>query len=154
MEILLILLTIVVLGSTAVTLRERSKITKALAAAPTPIREVMDTPKPHHQLSRTWIVATKSGHMPAGWRWRCRCGAEGIASNSYSREDKDGMIAYSLGTEESAVTGFKAHARLHKEASTDVYKDKFEALTEEFAQYRDKCYCKETNLDLLPWKDQ
>lgn len=148
MEFILVLLIITVVGSTLVTVRERSKITRALTNPVQPMKELMDTPKTAHRLTRTWIVSTRDGNIPAGWRWRCHCGVWGVATNAYQTPTDA-----HLGSEAAAIEGYKVHAKSYHEVSVDRYKEQFEAVTAEFAEYRQKCYCKESNDDLLKWRN-
>jgi hypothetical protein len=108
---------------------------------------MIQNPQPEHRLLRTWIVSSRESAIPAGWRWKCHCGVWGVAENACIVNGK-----YDLGTEEEAINGFKNHAHQYNEVNVDFYRQKFEQEQADFAEYREKCYCKESNDDLLKWK--
>lgn len=142
------------IGSSILSIRTKNQIGRMLGSSPVEKPKVLEAaPKADHTLVRTWIASTKDGRIDAGWRWRCSCGVWGLASGAYSTLQANGFVKYGLGTEKQAIAGFKDHADLYKEANSDYYKGLYEREQAEFAQYRDKCYCKETNSDLIKWKD-
>jgi hypothetical protein len=151
MEILLIILTLVVLGSTAITVRERSKITKAIQGSPESLQKILEDPRPSHRLLRTWIFSTSVGDIPAGWRWKCYCGAWGVAVDAFLDESTR-TARYSLGSEKGALKGFKEHSAVYT-ATDNPYKEKYEKLLAEFDEYRRNCYCKNVNESLDLWKE-
>jgi len=142
-------------GSSVVNVRTKNQIKRAIGGSPkaAPVKE-LEAPKDEHRLVRTWIVSTRDGRIDAGWRWKCSCGVWGLASGAYSKAKGGGFTEYELGTEKQAISGFKDHATLYRDANSDHYKDKFTSLEADFAEYRKLCYCKETNDALIPWKDQ
>jgi hypothetical protein len=92
-----------------------------------------------HRLVRTWIEEDNSPAMPS-WNWKCSCGVWGTAGDASKT---------SLGSENNVVDRFKDHAKGYREANSDIWKEKFDALRAVFGSYRQKCYCKETNDDLI-----
>lgn len=93
---------------------------------------------PDHYLKRTWIGSDPHGMTHHGWRWECSCGVKGTG----------GADASKIGSEEIAINRFKMHAKLYREVNGagDTELDK---LRKEFAEYKEKCYCKDTNDDLI-----
>jgi len=160
MEWVIWLAVLFMIGSTVTNVRTKNQVTRALSGSslPVPTKGLEAAQKPKtdgHSLVRTWIVSTKDGSVNAGWRWRCACGVWGLAADTKSRYNvTDKTTAYSLGTEKSAIEVFKEHALQYSEVNTDFYKAKFEKEQADFAEYRRLCYCKETNHDLLNWKDK
>lgn len=155
MEWLIWVAVLLMVGSSVSNVRTKNQIKRVLTGSPLPSSKVVEAPKRHdgHNLVRTWIVPTAEGKVNAGWRWKCSCGVWGAAtdiSNRYNPKDK--TTSYSLGTEKTAITGFKDHAKQYVEVNSDFYKAKFEKEQADFAEYRKLCYCKETNHDLLKWK--
>lgn len=92
-----------------------------------------------HMLVKTWIEGDNYPAIPS-WNWKCSCGVWGSAGNASET---------SLGSENNVIARFKDHAAGYREANRNVWKEKFEKSEAAFAHYRDKCYCKETNNDLL-----
>lgn len=92
-----------------------------------------------HTLVKTWIEHD-NGPALAGWNWKCSCGVWGTAGNSSE---------VSLGSENNVIARFKDHSAGYRDANRNEWKEKFEKSEAAFAHYRDKCYCKETNNDLL-----
>lgn len=157
MEWIIWLAVLFMVGSTAVNVRTKSQITRALEGKPEVIDKMLEAPlnTPKHRLARTWIVSTREGQVNAGWRWKCYCGVWGVASDTKSRfNPTDNTTAYSIGTEKTAIEGFKAHAEQYQEVSRNVYKELYEKEQADFAEYRKLCYCKDANDALLPWKDK
>ena len=137
-------------GTTVVNVRTKSQITRAIDGKPTvELNKMLEEPKlPTHRLVRTWIVSSRENAIPAGWRWKCSCSVWGVADNASITNGK-----YDLGTEEVAIAGFTGHAKRYQEANRNIYKEKFEQASAEFAEYRRLCYCKDANDALAPWKD-
>lgn len=94
-----------------------------------------------HALVRTWIGEDPAGLSVDGWRWKCSCGSEGVAGDATNRA--------SLGTEDNAIQRYKSHAKNFTDANRNVWKELYLKKEAEFAEYRNKCYCKETNNDLI-----
>jgi hypothetical protein len=92
-----------------------------------------------HVLKRTWIG--EGHHAVKGWRWQCTCGTIGVAGNA----DRD----KSLGSEDNAINRFKAHAQGFREANKDIMQERYNLLQKEFDDYISKCYCKDSNNDLI-----
>lgn len=142
-------------GLTIGNMKIRSQITRAIEGKPTVLEKMLEEPKPAHRLMRTWIVTTQEGKLFAGWRWKCSCGVWGTASDAFSRFDSTSRTTkYSMGTEKQAIAGFKEHSAQYSEVNTDFYKEKFEQVSAEFAEYRSLCYCKDANDALLPWRNK
>lgn len=153
MELLLLILMGMVATSTFVTVY-RTKTHKAVTASHA-VKAIEAPTAPPHSLVRTWIVPTQENRINAGWRWKCSCGVWGLASDTSNRyNSKDETTAYSIGTEKSAITGFKDHALQYNEVNTDFYKEKYEQEKADFAKYRELCYCKDANDALILWKDK
>lgn len=155
MEWIIMMAVLAVAGLSVVNIRTKNQIGRMLENNPVQTAKALEAaPKSGHTLVRTWIVPTKDGRIDAGWRWRCSCGVWGVASGAYSKHiARTNTTEYELGTEKQAITGFKDHATMYREVNDDTFRTKFEELQAEFAEYRNKCYCKETNNDLIKWKD-
>lgn len=98
-----------------------------------------------HRLVRTW-KATVQENRPgiAAWAWKCSCGVTGSAG--------DAKEFTSLGSEANAIERFKSHAKGYREANKGVINPlatKLDKVEADFAEYRQKCYCKTTNDDLI-----
>lgn len=155
MEFIIWIAVLFMVGSSVVNVRTKNQMGRMLTgtkAAEAP--KALEASKDEHRLVRTWIVATRDGRIDAGWRWKCSCGVWGLASGAYSTAKGGGFTEYELGTEKQAITGFKDHATLYREANSDIHKERADKLEAEFAQYRKLCYCKDANDALMPWKDK
>lgn len=105
-------------------------------ALPAPVQQ-----EKQHSLVKTWLGnAGDSTGAIAGWRWKCSCGVIGSCSNATKT---------TLGTETNAVALFGIHRKLYKEANGNEWKDKHDALLARFEDYKKKCYCKDSNNDLI-----
>lgn len=155
MEFIIWIAVLFMIGSSVVNVRTKNQIGRMLTGTKTAAAPMeLESPKDEHRLVRTWIVATRDGRIDAGWRWKCSCGVWGLASGAYSTAKGGGFTEYELGTEKQAITGFKDHATLYREANSDIHKERADKLEAEFAQYRKLCYCKDANDALMPWKDK
>ena len=96
-----------------------------------------------HVLAKTWMEPDPTDRAYAGWRWKCKCGVQGVATNC-----KKGI----LGSEANAIERFKDHAEGYREANFDAQQAAYDNLAAEYKLYREKCYCKETNNDLIVLK--
>lgn len=155
MEFIVWIAVLFMIGSSVVNVRTKNQIGRMIngtktAAAPM----ALEAPKDEHRLVRTWIVSTRDGRIDAGWRWKCSCGVWGLASGAFSRSKGNGFTEYELGTEKQAISGFKDHATLYRDANSDFHKERADKLEAEFAEYRRLCYCKDANDALIPWKDK
>jgi hypothetical protein len=85
-------------------------------------------------------------HTKKGWWWKCSCGAEHPGAGT-------GSVSY--GSEANALQTFKNHARLYDEFAveqTNPLEAELTKVKKDFAEYREKCYCKDANDDLLIMK--
>lgn len=102
----------------------------------------LEAPKAH-RLVRTWMEPDPiDGGLP-GWRFLCSCGTQGMATNIKDRV---------LGSEENVVKQFSGHAALFASVNEDGWKRRYETLKAQFDWYIEKCYCKDTNNDLIEWR--
>lgn len=155
MEFIVWIAVLFMVGSAVANVRTKNQIGRMLTGTKTSAApKALEAPKDEHRLVRTWIVSTRDGRIDAGWRWKCSCGVWGLASGAYSKAKGGGFTEYELGTEKQAISGFKDHATLYREANSDFHKERADKLETEFAEYRKACYCKETNHELIPWKDK
>jgi hypothetical protein len=146
MEVIIILVGLIMMGSTAVNVHERRKIVRAFEQSSVePLKQIMETPRPKHRLIRTWMASNYENAIPPGWRWRCHCGTTGMAHD---------VGPDCLGSEKSAIRAWRIHAAEWDAATTNVYKEKYDQLLAEFTEYRGKCYCKNVNEELAPWREQ
>ena len=89
------------------------------------------------------IYFKKSSYsIDTGWVWLCTCGTHKLITEAY-----DG------GTEAKAIRGWKEHRDLHGQLSIEAggneFEKKYRALEAEFASFKESCYCKESNDDLI-----
>lgn len=108
------------------------------AKVPAPAIEPVATPG--HTLTKTWMEAYPDDKAYAGWRWKCSCGVRGAATNCSKS---------SLGSETNAIARFKEHAQGYREVNFDAQKTEYAKLEAEYKEYRGKCYCKDSNDDLI-----
>jgi hypothetical protein len=101
------------------------------------------TPAKQHRLVRTWLEATPTDGGWEGWRFLCQCGTTGPAVDL----DKE-----SLGSETSAVEQFTIHAKLFASVDEDGWKRRYEEKKAELDSYVSRCYCKETNDELIEYR--
>jgi hypothetical protein len=94
---------------------------------------------PGHTLVRTWMESDPTDRAYAGWRWKCSCGVKGASTT---------CTKTSLGSESNAIEQFKIHAKGYHEANFDAQKGELDKVTADFKEYRQKCFCKDTNDDL------
>jgi hypothetical protein len=96
---------------------------------------------PSHTLVRVWDNRSCE-HDRQGWWFECSCGMKRSA---------DGTNSKSYGSESKAITSYQVHAKLHTDISPEKneWKEKYEAVESEFAKYREACYCKNLNDDIL-----
>lgn len=73
------------------------------------------TDRPAHELARITASANYQ-------HWRCHCGAYGIGYD-----------------EAGALNQYQKHEALYD----DTYKTRYERLEQEFAEFKDRCYCKD-----------
>jgi hypothetical protein len=100
-----------------------------------------------HTLIRVWNRDDVS-HRKRGWWYECSCGRQqpGSAVDEWTR-----------GSEADALKTFKKHAGLYQEFTIEAVnplKVELEKERKTFAEYRKKCYCKETNDDLILMKGE
>lgn len=100
-----------------------------------------------HTLIRVW-KKTEGEYGKRGWWYECSCGAthpgKGVSSSSY-------------GSEANALETFKTHANLYVQFAVEQanpLEKELERVKEHYTQYRDKCYCKDANDDLLLMKKE
>jgi hypothetical protein len=104
-------------------------------------------PTPAHRMVRVWVNNNPAYYSQRGWWYECSCGRV---------QPGQGVNARYMGSEGEAIKGFKAHAALYLtpiEAPVDnpfekLYNDEVAA----FQEYVSKCFCKDTNDDLLVLK--
>lgn len=111
--------------------------TRTPKKAPAPIEKPVATPG--HTLTKTWMESYPDDLAYPGWRWKCSCGVKGSSTT---------CTKTSLGSEINAIEQFKTHAKGYHEANFDDRRDEFVKLTADFKEYRNKCFCKDTNDDL------
>lgn len=100
-----------------------------------------------HHLVKTWIEADSTTAV-SGWRAKCSCGALQYATNAKSTTyDKAG----SYGSEINVIEAFERHAKAYARVNGNPDMEKLSAVQKEFDEYKEKCYCKETQtVALLP----
>lgn len=98
-----------------------------------------------HRLVKTWMASShENAPAAAAWAWKCSCGSRGVAGNVEQGKN--------LGSEANAIERFKQHAQGYRDANKGVInplKTKLDKVEADFAEYREKCYCKHTNDDLI-----
>jgi hypothetical protein len=128
------------------------KLKKPAVAEPPATKAVTGPKVTAHRLVKTYIARGADGdHWIDGWRFLCSCGAKGCADGLV--QSKPG-IAGKMGNEISAIAKFKKHRDAYLDANGDDHVEhedtvKLRKLEEEFAQWREACYCKDTNDDLI-----
>lgn len=98
------------------------------------------TALPTHSLVRVWDNRSCERERQGFW-FECTCGMKRAA---------DGTTDTSFGSEANAIKSFKNHALLHKDVVTnDVWQEKYNELKAHFEKFKESCYCKESNDDLI-----
>lgn len=103
------------------------------------------TPPKAHRLVRTWIEPEPDDSGWPGWRFLCTCGTQGMATNC-----ADGVF----GSEQNVVKQFSDHAALYAAVDEDGWKHKHDLLRDQFAWYVKTCYCKDSNDELIVWRNK
>lgn len=133
LEILFICQTVFMMGSVIwIGLRTRP--------AKQPLPSIEPAATPGHTLIKTWMESNPYDSAYAGWRWKCSCGTQGAATNCNKT---------SLGSETNAIARFKEHAQGYQSVNFDAQKSEYAKLNAEYKEYREKCYCKDSNDDLI-----
>jgi hypothetical protein len=97
-----------------------------------------------HRLVKIWDNRS-CDHNRQGWWFECSCGLKRQASD---------VTKIYLGSEKGAMDTYKSHAALYKglaisEPAINPFEKKYNDEVAAFKEYRDKCFCKDTNDDLL-----
>lgn len=123
----------------------------AVTAAP-PVKAVSAPTVSGHRLVKTYVSTNSDGDpWIRGWRFLCSCGVKGPAAGL---EQQINGMGGKLGSESSAIDKFKLHRDRYLEVNGNdqgEHEDtaKLRELKAEFAEYVSKCFCKDTNDDLL-----
>lgn len=95
-----------------------------------------------HRLVKVWDNRSCE-YRRTGWWFECTCGMKKPTTD---------MTVGTYGTEAGAIRSFKNHADLHKGLQIEQanpFEKKYNDEVEAFKEFRDKCFCKETNDDLI-----
>lgn len=119
---------------------------------PVPQKAVSAPTVSAHRLVNTYVATgSTKDEWVEGWRFLCSCGARGTAANTVQQVNGKGG---KLGTEASAIDKFILHRDKFLQANGDdatEHEDtaKLRKLEAEFAEWRNACFCKDTNDDLI-----
>lgn len=117
----------------------KPKSQPALSSGSSPLAITESIPS-SHSLVRVWDNRSCDRERQGFW-FECSCGMSRAA---------DGTTDTSFGSEANAIKSFKSHALLHKDVGvSDVWQEKYLALKEHFENYKEACYCRESNDDLI-----
>lgn len=114
---------------------------------PRKAQEAISAPHEHlplasgHSLVRVWDNRSCERERQ-GWWFECTCGMK--RASDYTNDK-------SFGTESKAIESFKKHAQLHSTVGphSNEQQQRYDRLKDQFDRYREKCYCKGTNDDLI-----
>jgi hypothetical protein len=114
---------------------------------PSPEKGALPSSISGHTLVRVW-KKLDGEYDKLGWWWECSCGAKHPGSEVSSRY---------YGNESNALDTFKSHAKLYVEFAVEQsnpLEKELNKVKEDYAEYREKCYCKDANDDLLLMKKE
>jgi len=151
-EVLSVAIYVTLFGGIVLISRKLNTLKQPAVTATAPAKAISASQTSSHRLVKTYIArGANSDHWIDGWRFLCSCGAKGASTGlkaaTYSEFG-------SMGTESGAVGKFKTHRDLYLEVngSGDTEHEdtvKLKKLEAEFAEWRNACFCKDTNDDLI-----
>lgn len=120
------------------------KVLDRTSAAPS-----LEAPVAAHRMVRVWIN-DKCAYHQKGWWYECSCG---------QKLPDSGVSTRYLGSEAGAINSYKAHAARHKglaimATTENPFEKKYTDEVAAYQEYVSKCFCKDTNDDLLVLKNR
>lgn len=132
------------LGLVVVIILQVSSQRRAAKAVTTNPQKAIAEFNKKHQLVKTWDNRHwETSRDQLGWWFHCSCGLKAPGSNVGPR---------SYGTESGAIHQYKSHAKLHldlNQSQPNPFEEKYKELLKDFQEYQEKCFCKDTNDDLI-----